>query len=419
MIGRRKLLERTAVGLAALPVLKPAAFAADPPAAGTAPNPTMSEAERNKALITSEHENQQKRDAVPPTLPGAAPPVSREFGSTGTAAIYACYDPPGGVDDPKATVAAIAGWHMQSTAPPIHSYGPFIAEGDTVVEESEVFFHGLDGTMYNNQYCWVRQYKDGKAYAGREYLDFHHAKIILSLHAKWTERELPRSPRRRWRSGHSSIGLPPLTDMETVWPIRQEFNLDPRMLRDVIPPAKPPQRFPDTAEGNKAVVRAMRDAQAKGDAAAVASLHGQGFRHFMCGEGHLGWNHLPVQDLYAPLVKHLDSPIKIRFSPMVAEDGRVVEEMDILAKLDDGTVYNNWHCFVHEIRNGLIVQTREYMDTHHFWLMLARWADWGKTPIPPQRQARRSNLPYIRDSYQWRNPFLKLERWQPLPPTKV
>jgi len=207
--------------------------------------------------------------------------------------------------------------------------------------------------------------------------------------------------------------------METIFPIRQEFNLDPRLLRDVIPTANPPKRFPDTVEGNKAVVQAMREAQARGDAAAVAAYHGKGFRHFIAGEGPFGWEHLPVEDLYAPLVKHLASPLKVRFSPMVSEHGAVFEQMDSLATLDDGTVYNNWHCFVHEVRGGRIVETREYMDTHHLWVTLARWADWGKTPVPPQRRAKRSNLPYITASYQVRNPFLKMERYDPLPPPRA
>jgi hypothetical protein len=100
---------------------------------------------------------------------------------------------------------------------------------------------------------------------------------------------------------------------------------------------------------------------------------------------------------------------------MVAEGGSVFEEMDILAHLDDGTVYNNWHCFIHEIRDGQIVQTREYMDTHHLWVVLGRWANWGKTPVPPLRRARRSNMPYVTATFQTRNPFLKIERWEPLP----
>src|SRR3546814_1981420 len=79
----------------------------------------------------------------------------------------------------------------------------------------------------------------------------------------------------------------------------------------------------------------------------------------------------------------------------VAEGDRVIEEMDVIARLDDGTLYNNWHCFVHEIRDGKIVQTREYLDTHHMWVALGRWASWGRTPVTPRSVPRRSNLQEI------------------------
>ena len=375
----------------------------------------MSEIEHNKQVVRAQYEAMQ-RQAVPPTLPGVKDPPLISYGGTST--FITNYDPPGGVADPKAIMAFIAGWHVQSTAPSIISYGPMIAEGDAVVEEWESFFHGLDGTMYSNHYCWIKQIKDGAVAHTREYVDSHHVYTVLGLHAAWKEQGPPRAPRRRGQPGLSALNLAPLTEMETVFPVRQEFNLPPSMLRDVRPTANPAQRFPDTLEGNKALVRAMRDAQAKGDAAAVDSFHGKGFRHFVAGEGPLGWEHVPFQDLYAPLVKHLTGPIKVRFSSMVAEGGSVFEEMDALAHLDDGTVYNNWHCFVHEIRAGQIVQTREYMDTHHLWDVLGRWADWGKIPVPPLRQARRSNLPYVTATFQTRNPFLKIDRWEPLPPVK-
>src|SRR3546814_19489453 len=87
----------------------------------------------------------------------------------------------------------------------------------------------------------------------------------------------------------------------------------------------------------------------------------------MAGERPFGWDHLPLEEIYAPLVAHLASPIGVRYGPPLAEGDRVIEEMDVIARLDDGTLYNNWHCFVHEIRDGKIVQTREYLDTHHMW----------------------------------------------------
>src|SRR3546814_4836923 len=90
--------------------------------------------------------------------------------------------------------------------------------------------------------------------------------------------------------------------------------------------------------------------------------------------------------------------------------------MDVIARLDDGTLYNNWHCFVHEIRDGKIVQTREYLDTHHMWVALVRWASWGRTPVPPRSVPRRSNLQEIATVIQYPTMFLELDRWKPFGP---
>jgi uncharacterized protein len=402
VIKRRQLLQQASAGLAALPILA-SADTSEPSSGGNPADAPPSQIERNKRLVRAQYETMQ-REAIPATLPGVKDPPPLSY--AGTSTFITNYDPP--------DLLSISRWHAQTTAPAIHSYGPMIAEGDAVVEEWETFFHGLDGTMYSNHYCWIKLIKDDKVAQTREYVDSHHVVTVFGPYDPWRELHPPTAPRRR---GPKPVdpGLAPLTEMETTFPVRQEFNLPPSMLRDVTPTANSTKRFPDTIEGHKAVVQAMRDAQSKGHAAAVDSLHAKGFRHFVAGEGPLGWEHVPFQDLYAPLVKHLKGAIKVRFSTMVAEGGSVFEEMDCLAHLDDGTVYNNWHCFIHEVRDGRIVQTREYMDSHHLWVVLGRWADWGKTPIPPMRHARRSNLPYVTATVQVRNPFLKLERWDPLP----
>jgi hypothetical protein len=90
--------------------------------------------------------------------------------------------------------------------------------------------------------------------------------------------------------------------------------------------------------------------------------------------------------------------------------------MDSFARLDDGTVYNNWHALVHEIRDGKIVQTREYHDPRHVWAVLGRWAEWGATPVPPRSRPRRSNLQGIAATIQYPTMFCDLERWQPFDP---
>jgi hypothetical protein len=147
----------------------------------------------------------------------------------------------------------------------------------------------------------------------------------------------------------------------------------------------------------------------------VNTFFAEGFRHFIAGEAPFGWDHLPLQEIYAPLVEHLASPLTVRFGPLLADGSGVFEEMDVFARLDDGTVYHNWHCFLHEIQDGKIVQTREYLDTRHVWIVLGRWAEWGAAPVPVRTAARRSNLPAIASTSQIPTMFLELDRWQAFP----
>jgi hypothetical protein len=89
------------------------------------------------------------------------------------------------------------------------------------------------------------------------------------------------------------------------------------------------------------------------------------------------------------------------------------------ARLDDGTVYHNWHAVMYEIRGGKIVQTREYLDTSHVWGTLGRWASWGDHPATPLTVVRRSNLQGIAMTVQYKpNEGPDLERWRPLLPLK-
>lgn len=412
MIRRRTLFQGAAFGLASLPFLKPMRAAAENTISSAMPEAAGGHSAKNlKQLVRSRYAAGQ-RQAVPKMILRDASDdemVAKADPST----VVSMQDPPGGLNEPQATIAAIAPWHAQSISPGFTSYGPMIAEGDHVVEEWETYFFGEDGTVYNNQYCWVKRFENGKEVKIREYLDSHHAFIVLGLYAPWKELKPPTKPRRRWRPMQPPVDTAGDT-IETVFEVTQEFDLDPVLLRDIVPSANPPEQFPATVDGNKALITSLHQAQAEGDVKAVSRFYDTDFRHFIAGEGPLGWNRIPLQDLYAPLIEHLASPIKVRFSPMVSEGGSVFEEMDIYAELDDGTIYNNWHCFIHEIRNGKIVQTREYLDTHHLWVVLGRWATWGKMPVEAPRKIRRSNLPFVSETFQGRNPFLDLERWRPL-----
>jgi uncharacterized protein len=372
----------------------------------------MAGVERNKQLLRQAYRDAQRR-VLPGTIAGEGEGPAHHTGGALAHTVISAQEPPGGVNEASATMAAIAGWHAQTVGPQFTSFGPMIGEGDCVVEEWESHFHGGDGTMYNNFYCWVKRFEGEEVVEVREYVDSHHAYVLLGLHATWLALEPPKRPRRRWRP----MAPPPEAgdELETVFDITAEFELDPRLLVEPGQATDPPAAAPPTAVADsKQVIRRLHEAQASGDRSAVSRLYAKGFRHFLAGERPFGWDHLPLEEIYAPLVAHLASPITVRFGPMIAEGGAVFEEMDIFAHLDDGAVYNNWHCFIHEVRDGRIVQTREYLDTHHVWVVLGRWAEWGRTPVPPLTRARRSNLPYVDETFQGRNPFLELDRWRPI-----
>jgi len=368
----------------------------------------MSDAERNKRLLREQREASQRR-ALPSALPGAAPfELQNPLSGYTPATVMVSNDPPSYAPDAD-FLAAAGGFPSQAMGPTFLSYGPMVAEGDVVFEEWESHIFGKDGTLYNNQYCWRLRFEGDTVVDMREYNDTHHAALIFGRHGGWDELQPPTSPRRRNRQ--STL---PTDEIETIFEVVDEFELDPRLLADVVPSAAPPPvPVEPGTEGNKALVRGLRHARAGGDPAAVGTFFAEGFRQFSAGERPFGWDHLPYGEIYAPLVAHLDSPLTVRYGPLVADGDVVVEEMDVFARLDDGTVYNNWHCLFHDIRDGRIVQTREYLDTRHVWTVLGRWAPWAATPVPPRSTPRRSNLQSIAMSTQTPTMLLDLERWRP------
>src|ERR1700728_3665079 len=367
----------------------------------------MSDPERNKRLLRQQREASQ-RGALPSALPDGPPfelqnPLSGYMPTT----LMVSTDPPS--LDPAQFEAAAKGFPSRAVGPTFLSYGPMIADGDVVFEEWESFIFGGDGTLYNNQYCWRLQFDDRTVVAMREYNDTHHAALIFGRHGGWDDLDPPTTPRRR--DGLTQL---PADEIETVFEVVDEFELDPRLLADVVPSAAPvPVSIEPGPEGNKALVRGLRQARADGDPTIIGAFFAEGFRQFSAGEWPFGWDHLPYEEIYAPLVEHLASPLKVRYGPLTADGDVVVEEMDIFARLDDGTIYNNWHCLFHDIRDGRIVQTREYLDTRHVWVVLGRWAPWAVTPVEPRRAPRRSNLQSISMSTQTPTMFLDLERWRP------
>jgi uncharacterized protein len=404
-----------AAALAAAVDMGAPAFAAAQANESTA---SSSNPERNKRWLSEQRAAAQMR-ALPSALPGEeknfdAKATSLGSGSAPKRSMHSNDSPitPGMSAEDRARIQG--GFASQALGPTFLSFGPMMAEGDYVVEEWESQIYGANRTLYNNQYLTVRRFEGDQVALSHQYNDSHHAAITFGPLGNWPEIKPPTNPRRRNHDGRTPPPLPP-AEIETVFDVTDRLEIEPRMLRDVVPSASArPVKIKPGVEGNKALVLALRKARASGDQAAVNSFYAKGFRHFIAGERPFGWDHLPLEKIYAPLVAHATSPLTTIYGPLVAEGDHVFEQMDSFAKLDDGTVYNNWHAFVHEIRNGKIVQTREYLDTLHVWVVLGRWADWGHTPVPPRSSPRRSNLQGIASTIQYPTTFgPDLERWRP------
>jgi ketosteroid isomerase-like protein len=365
----------------------------------------LGDPDEHKRTVRRIRQESQLR-ALPRAFPGEAGRFERPNPLSGlsTREIIVSVDKPG---DDDADFALHAGaFPARAIGPTFLSYSPMRADGDFVFEEWESMMYGGDGTVYNNQYCWWLRMEEGEVVAMREYNDSHHAWLIFGRAGKWPDLDPPTSRRHR----HHVLGSKGFsdTDDDTPFEVVDQFEMSPAMLADI-------QVVDGDAGGGgvREAIERRRRALAAGDRQALGRLHGTGFRHFVAGEHPFGWDHLPLADIYAPLVAHLSSPLTVRFGPIHLDGDVAFEEMDIFGRLDDGTVYHNWHTLVHELREGRIVQTREYMDTRHVWVVLGRWADWAAEPVHPRSVPRRSNLQEIAWTVQIPTMFCELERWDP------
>lgn len=377
--------------------------------AGTATGP-----ERLKQIVREARLRSQMA-----SLPSAVPGEEGEFipEPTGLQGLAVKAITTYGVQDqapaPDAVKSSQAPFASSSLGPVFVSYGPMLADGDHLAEEWESFMYTSNGTMYNNQYAMVLRFDGDEVAEFHLHQDRDHVDRTYGQYG-WTEPRPATGPRVLT----GNIAMRPSGEIETPFEIQERFEIPPAMLRD---PSPTDERAPVGAEGgidgNRALVRGLRQAVASGDAAAVDRFYGRGFRHFIAGERPFGWDHLPLQEIYAPLVEHLASPLTYRYSPVFADETRAFERIVSFARLDDGSVWHNWHAIFHEIRDNKIVQTREYLDTAHAWATLGRWATWGGEPPGLRSMPRRSNLQGIAMTVNYKpNEGPDLERWQPFPP---
>lgn len=122
-----------------------------------------------------------------------------------------------------------------------------------------------------------------------------------------------------------------------------------------------------SAADNKRIVTAIYDAMAEGDGRPFNAAMAEDFTWILEGTG--AWSRTwrgrdaVRRDLLKPLFAQFATPYRCRAERIVAEDDIVV----VLARGEVMTVaakpYNNSYCFVIRMRDGQMVELREYLDT--------------------------------------------------------
>lgn len=122
-----------------------------------------------------------------------------------------------------------------------------------------------------------------------------------------------------------------------------------------------------SAQDNKATVRAIYDAMAKGDRSVFAqSCHPD---YVWRIAGHSSWSltfkgqDAIRKELLTPLFRLFDGPYTARVTRLVAEDDVVVAEVQGSVMTKSGQRYDNPYCFVFCFRDGRIAEVVEYGDT--------------------------------------------------------
>jgi ketosteroid isomerase-like protein len=122
-----------------------------------------------------------------------------------------------------------------------------------------------------------------------------------------------------------------------------------------------------SAADNKRIVTAIYEAMAQGDGRPFNEAMAEDFTWILEGTG--AWSRTwrgrdaVRRELLAPLFAQFATPYRCRAERIIAEDDTVV----VLARGEVTTVagkpYDNSYCFVIRMRDGQMIELREYLDT--------------------------------------------------------
>lgn len=122
-----------------------------------------------------------------------------------------------------------------------------------------------------------------------------------------------------------------------------------------------------SAADNKRVLREAFFGLAHADATAFLNAMADDFTWII--EGQSKWSRryegkeAVRRDLIRPLFANFATPYRNFAEEFIAEDDRVVVLCQGEVTTTSGREYNNSYCFVIRMRDGMMVELREYMDT--------------------------------------------------------
>ena len=81
-------------------------------------------------------------------------------------------------------------------------------------------------------------------------------------------------------------------------------------------------------------------------------------------------NHAQIERLLGSVLRMLPKGMQLTIKGMTAEADRVAVEAEACGDTVSGKTYHNCYHILFEVRSGLIVAVREYMDTLHLYDVL-------------------------------------------------
>jgi uncharacterized protein len=146
-----------------------------------------------------------------------------------------------------------------------------------------------------------------------------------------------------------------------------------------------------SAERNKAIVIDWMTANVVGDIDKAKSFYADDCRFLVAGDmPYCGWT--DINGFFSQTtILPLDGPITMEIGDITAEGDKVWFEAQSFARLKDGQKYDNAYVFFVRLRDGKIVEYKEFVDTYY----VNRLIDSPHTRGTPQPRYRIFETPTV------------------------